>query len=147
MKTKDWGMEVALILAIDQGTTSTRAIVFDQSGSPLATVARELPQKYPRPGLVEHDPEDIWNATVEVCRKVLSEVDAGSVRGIGITNQRETPIIWDRETGRPRGFAFAEMANESEAQAAISALDGKDLDGRNLNVNEARPRENRRPRW
>ena len=92
---------MALILAIDQGTTSTRAIVFDQSGSPLATAAQELPQKYPSPGLVEHDPEDIWTATVAVCRGALSEVDAGAVRGIGITNQRETTIIWDRETGRP----------------------------------------------
>ena len=92
---------MALILAIDQGTTSTRAIIFDQAGSPVAQAARELPQIYPRPGLVEHDPEEIWTATVDVCRQALAQVDNQAVLAIGITNQRETTVIWDRETGRP----------------------------------------------
>ncbi|HEX2890623.1 glycerol kinase GlpK [Vineibacter terrae] len=89
------------ILAIDQGTTSTRAIVFDAAARPVASSQRELPQIYPAPGWVEHDPEEIWRATVAVCRDALAQagLDAAAVAGIGITNQRETTIVWDRETG------------------------------------------------
>jgi len=91
------------ILAIDQGTTSTRAIVFDASGHPVASAQKELPQIFPRPGWVEHDPEEIWSATVEVCRGALAnaKVEASALAGIGITNQRETTVVWDRATGKP----------------------------------------------
>lgn len=91
------------ILAIDQGTTSTRAIVFDASGRPVASAQKELPQIFPRPGWVEHDPEEIWSATVEVCRGALAKaaLDASALAGIGITNQRETAVVWDRATGKP----------------------------------------------
>jgi glycerol kinase len=91
------------ILAIDQGTTSTRAIVFDSSGHPVASAQKELPQIFPRPGWVEHDPEEIWSATVEVCRGALAKakLDATALAGIGITNQRETTVVWDRATGKP----------------------------------------------
>src|ERR1700730_8129553 len=91
------------ILAIDQGTTSTRAIVFDASGRPVASAQKELPQIFPKPGWVEHDPEQIWSATVEVCREALAraKLDATALAGIGITNQRETTVIWDRSTGEP----------------------------------------------
>jgi len=91
------------ILAIDQGTTSTRAIVFDSSGRPVASAQKELPQIFPRPGWVEHDPEEIWRATVEVCRGALAEakLQATGLAGIGITNQRETTVVWDRATGKP----------------------------------------------
>ncbi len=91
------------ILAIDQGTTSTRAIVFDSSGRPVASAQKELPQIFPRPGWVEHDPEEIWHATVEVCRGALAEakIEATALAGIGITNQRETTVVWDRATGKP----------------------------------------------
>jgi len=91
------------ILAIDQGTTSTRAIVFDSSGHPVASAQKELPQIFPRPGWVEHDPEEIWSATVEVCRGALAnaKVEASALAGIGITNQRETTVVWDRATGKP----------------------------------------------
>jgi glycerol kinase len=91
------------ILAIDQGTTSTRAIVFDASGSPVASAQKELLQIFPKPGWVEHDPEEIWRATVEVCRGALdrAKLDAGALAGIGITNQRETTVVWDRATGKP----------------------------------------------
>jgi len=91
------------ILAIDQGTTSTRAIVFDASGHPVASAQKELPQIFPRPGWVEHDPEEIWSATVEVCRGALvqARLDASALAGIGITNQRETTVVWDRATGKP----------------------------------------------
>src|SRR6185436_5508906 len=91
------------ILAIDQGTTSTRAIVFNSSGQPVASAQKELPQIFPKPGWVEHDPEEIWRATVEVCRGALAQAKLGAsaLAGIGITNQRETTVVWDRQTGKP----------------------------------------------
>ena len=89
------------ILAIDQGTTSTRAILFDAATRPVAIAQREFPQHYPQLGWVEHDPEDIWRDTLAVAREVLAGVDAGRVAGIGITNQRETVVVWDRSTGEP----------------------------------------------
>ncbi|MCH8504473.1 MAG: glycerol kinase GlpK [Ectothiorhodospiraceae bacterium] len=91
------------LLAIDQGTTSTRAIVFDASGNILAIEQREFQQYFPADGWVEHEPDDIWESTAEVCRKVLEALPdgAGGVAGIGITNQRETTLIWDRSTGEP----------------------------------------------
>jgi glycerol kinase len=91
------------LIAIDQGTTSTRAIVFDAGLKPCATAQRELKQIYPAPGLVEHDPEEIWRATVAVVREAMAaaKLAASDVAGIGITNQRETSIIWDRASGKP----------------------------------------------
>ena len=91
------------ILAIDQGTTSTRAIVFDASGQPVASAQKELPQIFPKPGWVEHDPEEIWRATVEVCRGAVAKakLEPSALAGIGITNQRETTVVWDRATGKP----------------------------------------------
>lgn len=90
------------LVAIDQGTTSTRAIVFDQSLAPIAIDQRELRQIYPRPGWVEHDPEDIWFAAVETVRRAMKKagITGRQVAGIGITNQRETTVIWDRGTGQ-----------------------------------------------
>ncbi|MBL8546943.1 MAG: glycerol kinase GlpK [Hyphomonadaceae bacterium] len=90
------------ILAIDQGTTSTRAIAFDLEFKPRASSQIELKQHYPQPGWVEHDPEEIWAATLSVCRDVIERVGGiGAIAAIGITNQRETTIVWDRKTGRP----------------------------------------------
>lgn len=96
-------MAAKYILAIDQGTTSTRAIVFDASGHSVGSAQKELPQIFPQPGWVEHDPEEIWRATVEVCRGALvqAKLDASALAGIGITNQRETTVVWDRATGKP----------------------------------------------
>jgi glycerol kinase len=90
----------AHILAIDQGTTSTRAIVFTVKGAPVAVAQRELPQIYPADGLVEHDPEEIWAATVAVCADVLKQVGADRIAAIGITNQRETAVVWERASGK-----------------------------------------------
>lgn len=89
------------ILAIDQGTTSTRAIVFDEAGRPGATAARPLTQIFPQPGWVEHDPNEIWQAVREVCDAVVREVGAANIAAVGITNQRETTVVWDRATGAP----------------------------------------------
>ena len=89
------------VLAIDQGTTSTRAILFDAEARAVAVAQRELPQHYPERGWVEHDPEDIWRDTVAVTRDVLDQMEAERVAAIGITNQRETIVVWDRATGEP----------------------------------------------
>src|SRR6266851_2279256 len=89
------------LLAIDQGTTSTRAILFDASGEVLHTARRELRQIYPRPGWVEHDPEEIWQAVVATCREAIAATKGQAIAAIGITNQRETTLLWDRATGHP----------------------------------------------
>jgi len=96
-------MSDPLILALDQGTTSTRAIAFDAHGRALADASRPLRQSYPHDGWVEHDAEEIWNASVTVLRETLEKCGrpAADVAAIGITNQRETVVIWDRSTGRP----------------------------------------------
>ena len=90
------------IMALDQGTTSSRAIIFDQSGAIVAVEAKEFRQMYPKPGWVEHDPSEIWESQLTVARQVLqkSGISAADIQGIGITNQRETTIVWD-QSGRP----------------------------------------------
>lgn len=91
------------LIAIDQGTTSTRAIVFDAALAPCASAQRELQQHYPAPGWVEHDPEEIWQATVVTVREAMAAagLTPKDIAGIGITNQRETSVIWDRATAKP----------------------------------------------
>ena len=91
------------VLAIDQGTTSTRAIVFDRDARPVATAQTEFAQHYPQGGWVEHDPEDIWRDTLQVSRDAIAQsgVSAAGVAAIGITNQRETVVVWDRASGEP----------------------------------------------
>ncbi len=91
------------LLAIDQGTTSSRAIVFDSSGTIVGVAQQEFHQYFPRDGWVEHDALEIWDSTLAVCRAALEDsgVDARDVAGIGITNQRETTVIWERATGKP----------------------------------------------
>ncbi|NBX65478.1 MAG: glycerol kinase [Proteobacteria bacterium] len=89
------------ILAIDQGTTSTRALIFDNRGAVVALAQKELALFTPHDGWVEQDPEAIWADTLHVCRDVLSKVDASKVTAIGITNQRETTVVWDKSTGKP----------------------------------------------
>ena len=90
------------VLAIDQGTTSTRAILFRADTSVAAVAQREFPQHFPADGEVEHEPEDLWTTTVETCRGALRQAgaSAGDIAAIGITNQRETTLLWDRATGR-----------------------------------------------
>lgn len=93
----------AYVLALDQGTTSSRAILFNHSGEVVSVAQREFPQIYPAPGLVEHDPEAIWSSQLAVAREVLrvAGVRAEEIAALGITNQRETTVIWERATGRP----------------------------------------------
>jgi glycerol kinase len=91
------------ILAIDQGTTSSRAIVFDRRLKPVGSAQKEFAQHFPKPGWVEHDPEEIWRSVVATCRAALrkSAVLPARLAGIGITNQRETVVVWNRRTGKP----------------------------------------------
>jgi glycerol kinase len=87
------------LIAIDQGTSSSRTVVFDQEATVVASAQQEFPQEYPQPGWVEHDPEAIWSSVLEVTKKALSACDVTGIVGLGITNQRETTLIWDRKTG------------------------------------------------
>ena len=91
------------LLALDQGTTSSRCILFDKSGNICAAVNKEFKQIYPQPGWVEHDANDIWDTTLEVARATMAKlsVSARDIAAIGITNQRETTVVWDKETGEP----------------------------------------------
>lgn len=94
---------MSFILALDQGTTSSRAIVFDHNGAIRGTVQKEFRQIFPQSGWVEHDPREIWTSQIEVARSVLAQngLKAGDIAALGITNQRETTIVWDRKTGAP----------------------------------------------
>ncbi|MGQ9572896.1 MAG: glycerol kinase GlpK [Dehalococcoidia bacterium] len=96
------------ILALDQGTTSSRAILFDRQGQPLASASRPIHQIYPQSGWVEHDPPEIWQSQLDSAREALAAagVRASQVAAIGITNQRETTILWDRQTGEPLANAI-----------------------------------------
>jgi len=91
------------VMALDQGTTSSRAILFDRAGRPVASAQEEFPQIFPQPGWVEHDPEDIWRTQITVARQAMEKAGATAddIAAIGITNQRETTVIWDRRTGEP----------------------------------------------
>ena len=130
----------AALIAIDQGTTSTRAIAFDAALHPLATAQQELRQIFPAPGLVEHDPEEIWQAVVATVRAVMAQahLTAKDVAGIGITNQRETTVLWDRASGKPihnaivwqdrRTAAFCDALKRDGHEPAIAAKTGLILD-------------------
>src|SRR5215218_6475850 len=91
---------MAVVLAIDAGTTGVRAFAVDETGAPVGYRHREFPQHYPRPGWVEHDPDDIWEAARSTVAELTASLDAPVVAA-GITNQRETAVAWDRRTGRP----------------------------------------------
>ena len=91
------------ILALDQGTTSSRAIVFDKNGIPVSTAQKEFTQHYPKPGWVEHDAEEIWSTQAGVALEAITKagLESTDIAGIGITNQRETTVVWNRKTGKP----------------------------------------------
>ncbi|MFO0913252.1 MAG: glycerol kinase GlpK [Pirellulales bacterium] len=109
-------MAAEYILALDQGTTSSRALVFDRQGTVVSLAQQELPQILPQPGHVEHDPEVIWSSQLQTARDALTRgrITADQISAIGVTNQRETTLLWDRQTGRP-------VANAIVWQSRISA--------------------------
>ncbi|MDA8126012.1 MAG: FGGY family carbohydrate kinase, partial [Deltaproteobacteria bacterium] len=94
---------MAFVLALDQGTTSSRAILFDAAGKPVASAQKEFRQVFPQPGWVEHDPREIWESQADVALLALKNAGLGSgeIAALGITNQRETTVVWERDTGRP----------------------------------------------
>ncbi|HAH08776.1 MAG TPA: glycerol kinase, partial [Alphaproteobacteria bacterium] len=111
-----------LILSIDQGTTSTRAILFSGDGRILTQASRPLTQHYPQDGWVEHDAMDIWQDVLAAGREVLVGQDLGRVAALGITNQRETCLIWDRKTGAPLHRAIVwQDRRTAEACAKLKA--------------------------
>jgi glycerol kinase len=108
------------LLALDQGTSSSRSIVFDREGRIVSMAQRELPQIYPQPGWVEHDPMEIWSGQLATAREALAKagLQARQVRAIGITNQRETTLMWDRRTGRPVHHAIVWQDRRAEPLCA-----------------------------
>ncbi|NQV99911.1 MAG: glycerol kinase GlpK [Rhodospirillales bacterium] len=128
------------VLAIDQGTTSSRAILFDKDYRPCASAQQEFPQYFPQSGWVEHDAEEIWAGVVETCRQAIEKAGASAsqIAAIGITNQRETTVIWDRKTGRPihkaivwqdrRTADFCADLKAAGAEPGVSAKTGLLLD-------------------
>src|SRR6185436_11507182 len=103
-----------LVLALDQGTTSSRAILFGHDGTAVATAQQEFPQIYPKPGDVEHDPEAIWTTQLQTAREAITRANVSKISSIGITNQRETTVLWDRFTGKA-------VANAIVWQSRVSA--------------------------
>jgi glycerol kinase len=112
------------VLAIDQGTTSTRAILFDSAARAVAVAQRELTQHYPAAGRVEHDPGQIWQDALAVAREALAGIDLQRVAGIGITNQRETVVVWDRASGDPIHKAIVWQDRRTAEECARLKSDG-----------------------
>ena len=107
------------LLALDQGTSSSRSIVFDERGHIVAQAQLELPQIYPQPGWVEHDPLEIWRTQLATARDALAKagIAANAVRAVGITNQRETTVLWNRKTGQPVHHAIVWQDRRAEPAA------------------------------
>lgn len=114
------------ILSIDQGTTSSRAILFDAKGTPLKVAQAEHQQFYPQDGWVEHDAEEIWQATLKVARGALAGTNASDIAAIGITNQRETTVLWDKKTGAPVHKAIVWQDRRTAAACARLKDEGKE---------------------
>lgn len=112
------------ILAIDQGTTSSRAILFNAKGTPVVTAQREFKQYYPADGWVEHDPEEIWFTVLATCKEVLNHPDSARCAAIGITNQRETTLLWDRKTNEVLGRAIVWQDRRTATLCAKLKTDG-----------------------
>jgi glycerol kinase len=114
------------ILALDQGTTSSRAILFNRDGKPLSAAQKEYPQRYPQAGWVEHDPSDIWSTQLGVAGEALARANASprDVAAIGITNQRETTIIWERATGKPIHNAIVWQCRRTAARCEQLRAEG-----------------------
>jgi len=115
------------LLALDQGTSSSRSIVFDDQGRVVALAQQELPQIYPKPGWVEHDPMEIWRTQLSTAREVLAKarLKASDIRALGITNQRETTVVWNRKTGIPIHHAIVWQDRRAETTCARLREEGK----------------------
>ncbi|MDT0357515.1 glycerol kinase GlpK [Herbaspirillum huttiense F1] len=118
---------MAYLLALDQGTSSSRSIIFDQSGAIVATAQQEFPQIFPQPGWVEHDPMDLWQSQLQTAQKVLAQsgIKAEELTALGITNQRETTVVWERATGKP--VYNAVVWQDRRAEVVCAALRDRGL--------------------
>ncbi|WP_272947462.1 FGGY family carbohydrate kinase, partial [Variovorax sp. JS1663] len=114
------------LLALDQGTSSSRSIVFDHEGRIVAIAQKELTQIYPQPGWVEHDPMEIWTSQLATAREVLAKakLKASDIHAVGITNQRETTVLWNRKTGQPVHHAIVWQDRRAEPLCAKLREDG-----------------------
>src|SRR5438874_4198402 len=112
------------VIAIDAGTTGVRAFAVDEAGRPCGMSYREFPQHFPRPGWVEHDADDIWDAVQATLTEVRDNLD-GPVAAMGITNQRETVVVWDRRTGRPRHRAIVWQDRRTAARCDALRAEGR----------------------
>jgi glycerol kinase len=127
-----------LLMAIDQGTSSSRAVIFDRAARIIASAQQEFAQEFPQPGWVEHDPEAIWESMVTVTRQALADVGDRTITALGITNQRETTLVWDRATGEcihhaivwqdRRTAAFCQQLKDAGEEASVIAKTGLRLD-------------------
>ena len=117
------------VLALDQGTTSSRALLIDPDGRVRGLAQREFPQLYPEPGWVEHDPREIWASQIAVAAEVLSRagVRSAEIAAVGITNQRETTLIWERAGGRPIGNAIVWQDRRTAAACDRLIADGAEV--------------------
>lgn len=132
------GADKQFLMAIDQGTSSSRTVIFDQHANVVASAQQEFPQEYPQPGWVEHDPEAIWQSVLDVTQKALAESGAEQIAGLGITNQRETTLLWNRETGEcihhaivwqdRRTANYCQSLKEQGAEASVIEKTGLRLD-------------------
>jgi glycerol kinase len=126
------------LMAIDQGTSSSRTVVFDSHATVIASAQQEFPQEYPQPGWVEHDPEAIWESVIRVTCDALAKAGNVKIEGLGITNQRETTLLWDRDTGQcihhaivwqdRRTAGYCQQLKEQGAEEVVSAKTGLRLD-------------------
>ncbi|TAH19425.1 MAG: glycerol kinase, partial [Oscillatoriales cyanobacterium] len=122
-------MSQKYVAAIDQGTTSTRFIIFDRLGQIICSNQQEHQQIYPQPGWVEHNPEEIWRRTQSVIKNTLEigNIDAKDIAALGITNQRETAIVWDKNTGKSYGNAIVwQDTRTHQICTSLAEVDGKD---------------------
>jgi len=126
------------LMAIDQGTSSSRTVIFDRDACVVTSAQQEFPQFFPQPGWVEHDPEAIWKSVVDVTQKVLADVGDATICGLGITNQRETTLLWDRDSGKcihnaivwqdRRTASYCQQLKEHGSQAIVAGKTGLRLD-------------------
>lgn len=118
--------EKKYILSIDEGTTSTRTIIFDKNGNKVADAQKEFRQYFPQPGWVEHDANEIWNAVLSTIANAFieSEIKPRQIVGIGITNQRETTVVWDKQTGLPIYHAIVWQSRQTEDISNMLIKDG-----------------------
>ncbi len=119
-------MSAQYIMAIDEGTTSTRAIIFNHAGQKVAEAQREFPQYFPQPGWVEQNATEIWNAVSSTIADVLISADLkpNQIKAIGITNQRETTVVWDKQTGLPIHNAIVWQSRQTAPLAEQLIADG-----------------------